>query len=200
MMINELTKFNPPLPPMLSDCIGILSNQRFIKLTYEATKPFWYDGKWGATFSYYAVFKPFIDHPTIAINLLDDTIDLGTDDSEPTHAIVLDRKENHIYLGTVEQVTELLKNHQETLPDYPEYSLRDWQEHFNLFNDCPQRLGMFEFFKGITEPQHLEAANLIHWLDQYITKQLIEQLVNASNQGYSQAYWIILRLQERLKQ
>jgi hypothetical protein len=59
---------------------------------------------------------------------------------------------------------------------------------------------MFEFFKGITEPQHLEAANLIHWLDQYITKQLIEQLVNASNQGYSQAYWIILRLQERLKQ
>jgi hypothetical protein len=198
-MLNQLTKFSTPLPPMLSDCIGILSNKRFIKLTYEATKPFWHDGKCGTTFSYYAVFRPFIDHPTIAINLLDDNIDLGTDDSEPTHTIILDRKENHLYLATIEHAQELLNHHQETLPDYPEYSLTDWEKHFNLFNDCPQRLGMFEFLKGITHQQHLEAANLIHWLDKYITKELIDQLVEASNQGYGKAYSIILQLQQRFK-
>ena len=195
-MLNKLIKFQTPLPPMLSNNIGILSQKRFIKLTYEGTKPFWSDGKSGATFSYYAVFQPFIEHPTIAINLLDNDVDLGTDDSEPTHAILLDRKENYLYLGSISQVKNILKNYQETLQNYPK---PDWNKREEIVNEYPQRAGMFEFMMGITQQQHLEAINLIQWLDNYINDDLLNQLVSASNNGYSKAYFIINKFMSRLQ-
>jgi hypothetical protein len=197
IMLNQLIPFSTPLPPMLCDSIGIMSNQRFIKLTYEATKPFWTDGSFGTTFSYYGVFDPFINHPTIAINLLDNSIDLGSDDTFPTHAIILDRKENKIYLGNVETVNQLLAKYQESISEVNQLTLKQWEE--TLTNN-PQKLGMFEFFGNINQSQQLERANLIHWLDQQITTELIDQLVSASNQGYPKAYFIILQLKQRLQQ
>lgn len=196
-MLNQLIQFQTPLPPMLCDTIGIVSTQRFIKLTYETSKPFWTDGSFGTTFSYYGVFEPLIEHPTIAINLLANTIDLGSDDTFPTHAIVLDRKENKIYLGSLETVNELLENHQESMSEVNQLTLEKWEE---TMTNNPQKLGMFEFFGNISQQQKLERANLIHWLDQQITTELIDQLVSASNQGYSKAYFIILQLKQRLQQ
>jgi len=195
-MLNQLIKFQTPLPPMLSDNIGIISNKRFIKLTYEGTKPFWSDGKNGATFSYYAVFQPFIEHPTIAINLLDDDIDLGTDDSEPTHAILLDRKENYLYLGNISEVKTILKNCQEILPNFPKPDWSKWEE---ISQNYPQKLGMFEFIMGVIQQQHLEAINLIQWLDNYINDDLLNQLISADDNGYSKAYFILNKFMSRLQ-
>lgn len=194
-MLDQLTKFQPPLPPNLSDYIGIVSQNRFIKLTYELSKPFWSDGTNGATFSYYAVFQPFIEHPAIAINLLDENIDLGTDDTEPTHAILLDRKEDCMYVGEVSVVKNILKNHQEILPNLPEPDWSKWEE---ISQNHPQRIGMFESMIGISDQQHLEAINLIQWLDHYISDDLINRLIKAEDKGFGKAYYILAQFTNRL--
>jgi hypothetical protein len=58
-----------------------------------------------------------------------------------------------------------------------------------------QRLGMFEMF-GNTNPQARQAtAELVQWLDQQITGELIQQYIQLANRGN----WTAVRALDTLK-
>lgn len=96
-----------PMPAMLPDVVGVNSDRRFFRLNYEGSKPFWSDGRAGATFSYVAAYEPFVDHLAVAINLFD--VSLGHDDEPPSHALLIDRANAAVYVGEYGEVSRFLR-------------------------------------------------------------------------------------------
>ena len=61
-----------------------------------------------------------------------------------------------------------------------------------------QRLGMFEMF-GNTNPQaRQQTVELVQWLDQQITEELIQQYIQLANQGNGTALRVIDALKLRI--
>lgn len=80
-----------PLPPMLLTMARVKGDSRFTALYYRGSKATWNDGRIRATFPFYTVWQPYIEHFAITIHLFD--AHLGSDDYEPTHALVCDGRE-----------------------------------------------------------------------------------------------------------
>ncbi|MEG4397416.1 hypothetical protein [Microcoleus sp. BROC3] len=63
------------MPPMLPGMVGV-NNTQYFALYYQGSKATWSNGRAMATFSYYAVYAPLIEHITLAIHL--ESYNLGT--------------------------------------------------------------------------------------------------------------------------
>lgn len=189
-----------PMPPMLPSVVGISSDRRFFRLNYEGSKPFWSDGRAGATFSYYAAYEPFVDHLAVAINLFD--VSLGHDDEPPTHALLVDRANAAVYVGEYGAVSRFLhRQHPPRRPPTPEEieeanKQLDELEKLNL--DQLREMGMFEFVFGPKPEQHDRCAEMVAWLDQYITEELIRSYVAAAEAGRFEAFHYLNRLKQRI--
>jgi len=84
------------VPPMLPEMVGV-SDSQYFALYYQGSKATWSNGRATATFSYYAVYAPLIEHITLAIHL--EPYNLGSDDELPEHAILCDCVHRKMYVG-----------------------------------------------------------------------------------------------------
>lgn len=158
------------LPPMLLEMAGYNGNARFVAFNYYGSKATWHDGRGAATFSYFSVYSPFIDHPVIALTLRGANADLGSDDSEPTHSLVFDRQDNSIYLGRGSEVSRFL-NSQHPPVEAVELTAEMLEEIESQIvaemSDVSkwQFRGMFELFAP-AENRRAETESLTKWLNE----------------------------------
>ena len=182
------------MPPMLPGMVGV-NNTQYFALYYQGSKATWSNGRAMATFSYYAVYAPLIEHITLAIHL--ESYNLGSDDELPEHAILCDTVRHKMYVGAYKEIDYfLLQQH----PHEPsQLTAQEFEEAVKAVESMTleqmQRLGMFEMF-GNTNPQARQAtAELVQWLDQQITEELIQQYIQLANLGN----WTAVRALDTLK-
>ena len=182
-----------PLPPMLLQMAGVSVESRFISLYYYGSKATWSDGRSCATFSYFHCYEPLIHHFAVAIHLY--PYHLGSDDEYPTHALVCDRVEEKLYVGSREEVEQFLEaQHPPRQPITSEaweairaeLALKQQPDIAQM-----QRLGMFELFGPPNPSMQQEAIELIHWLDQHIDEALVLKYLKAAKAGNHQAIFAI---------
>lgn len=180
---------NVPLPPMLLEMAGVKGDSQFVAF-YYSSKATWTDGRSSATFPFYAVWQPYIDHIAIAIDLFD--CNLGSDDETATQALVCDRTGEKVYVAPYKEAMSFLERQH---PPRQEITQEQWEEIKAQLEAQPplsmeemQELGMFEMFAP--NPKHKEKAiELIHWLDRYIDEALIRRYIEAASNGDVRAAW-----------
>ena len=171
-----------PMPPMLPEMVGV-SNTQYFALYYQGSKATWSNGRGMGTFSYYAAYAPLIEHIALAIHL--EPYNLGSDDVFPEHALLCDCALNKMYVGTYEEIDYfLLQQHSDKLPQVTE---QEFEVTLKALEDMSleqmQKFGIFEMF-GNTNPQaRRETAELVQWLDQQITEELVQQYIQLANRG-----------------
>ncbi|MEG3925600.1 MULTISPECIES: hypothetical protein [unclassified Microcoleus] len=187
------------MPPMLPGMVGV-NNTQYFALYYQGSKATWSNGRAMATFSYYAVYAPLIEHITLAIHL--EPYNLGSDDELPEHAILCDTVRHKMYVGAYKEIDYfLLQQH----PHEPsQLTAQEFEEAVKAVESMTleqmQRLGMFEMF-GNTNPQaRLATAELVQWLDQQITEELIQQYIQLANRGNWTAIMALDTLKRRISE
>lgn len=199
---HNFTLLSVPLPPMLPKMIGVVGNSRYFSIAYWGSKATWSDGRGLGTFSYFGVYSPLIEHPALAIHL--EVYNLGSDDLPPTHAILCDRLEQKMYVGNYAEVEKLLETQHPPVPNLSPEELSQLQEQIALnmadFNlEQFQRLGMFELLTGHNQQQKQELVELVQWLDQLVTEDLLQQYVEAAENGNLTAILVMEKLLQRLQ-
>jgi hypothetical protein len=185
------------MPPMLPGMVGV-NNTQYFALYYQGSKATWSNGRAMATFSYYAVYAPLIEHITLAIHL--EPYNLGSDDELPEHAILCDCVRNKMYVGAYKEIDYfLLQQHSDELPTF---SQQEFEAAIKALEDMSfeqmQKLGMFEMF-GNTNPQaRQQTVELVHWLDQQVTEELIHRYIELAKRGNYTAMMAIETLKRRI--
>ena len=183
-----------PMPPMLPEMVGV-SHSQYFAIYYQGSKATWSNGRAMATFSYYAVYAPLIEHITLAIHL--EPYNLGSDDESAEHALLCDCVHHKMYIGAYQQIDYFLSQQHSDEPF--QLTAQEFEEAIkaveNMSLEQMQKLGMFEMF-GNTNPQAREqTAELVQWLDQQITEQLVQQYIQLANRGN----WTAMRALDTLK-
>lgn len=198
----DFRKLPIPMPPMLPEVVGLRSDHRYFSLSYEGSKPFWSDGRAGGTFSYFAAYESFINHPTVALHLFE--ADLGSDDGPATHALLIDRQTSTVFIGDYGAVQGFLsKQHpprRAPTPEEIEEMNRQLAELEQMNLDQLRELGMFEFLLGPQPQQQERCLEMIAWLDGFITEELIRSYIAAAEGGEPLAFYHLRQLQHRLQQ
>lgn len=202
-MLNDLTAIPVSLPPMLAEMAGFdRITSRYIAISYCGSKATWTDGRSSATFSFYTVYEPLINHMALACYLW--KYHLGSDDEYPTHSLLCDRVENKLYIGQVKAVDEILNSQH---PPAKPMSQSDWEQAKKLIEAMPspsfedlRQMGMFEMFGKTSEKQQQQKAELTRWLDAQITdlRALIARYVAAAKEGDYNAVCILRALRRRI--
>ncbi|MEG4036038.1 hypothetical protein QUA03_19655 [Microcoleus sp. S36b_A4] len=199
MLGTHFIELPVPMPPMLPSMIGV-SNTQYFALYYQGSKATWSNGRGIATFSYYAVYAPFIEHIALAIYL--EPYNLGSDDEMPEHAILCDCVHHKMYVGAYKEIDYfLLQQHPQESPTFSEQEFEEAVKAVkNMTLEQMQKLGMFEMF-GNTNPQaHQATAELVQWLDQHITEELIQQYIQLANRGNWTAITALDTLKRRISE
>jgi hypothetical protein len=184
---------------MLPGMVGA-SNTQYFALYYQGSKAPGRNGRGMGTFSYYAVYAPLIEHVALAIHL--EPYNLGSDDVFPEHAILCDCALNKMYVGSYEEIDHfLLQQHSEKLPQLTEQEFEETLKALeNMSLEQMQKLGIFEMF-GNTNPQaRRETAELVQWLDQQVTEELIQQYIQLANRGNWTAIMALNTLKLRISE
>lgn len=165
-----------PLPPMLCELAGYEGSTCYVMFYYLGSKATWDDGRSQQTFSFYGVWQPWIDHIAMRLHWLD--ADLGTDDSEPTHCLLADTRENQVYLALWSEAHQFCTAQH---PPAQPLTQEQWQAIQQQLERQPQpsleqlqELGMFEMFGPPRQAQE-KATALTAWLDQFVTEALVRQ-------------------------
>ena len=159
-------------PPNLAELIGYPGAARYVAFYYMGTCATWDDGLASATFSFFGVYSPLIEHPVMAIHLLD--ADLGSDDGPPTHALVVDREGGAFLVGSYDDAIRLVRS------QFDEEARRAAGERYAAIFGEPttldefQRAGMFEVFAPGVESR-TDTEGLLRHLDRQITEELVRR-------------------------
>jgi len=159
-----------PLPPMLLELVGVDKEHRFVFLYYWYGKPTWSDGESCTGFPFYTVWQPYIQHEAMQGQLT--VCDLGSDNEEPSQALVCDRVYEKVYIAPFAEAIQFLNNQQ---PKTQLVAVRHWQAmkaqafaYTRVTFDVMQSEGMFETFLPPTPEQKHRASELVAWLDKYV--------------------------------
>lgn len=198
MLLEQMLLLPVPLPPQFVRLADYKGEERFLGTYYAATNGMLSDGKLTRSVSYFSVYAPLVNHPAIFFYVKRAGADLGSDDTEATHALILDLQENRIYLATAPIARRLLDTQ---LPQY-QGELEAEGEPFDLetfiadlLKTKPQTLeefhniGMFEIFGGAARAEaNKDAQEMREFLDQYIPADMsqIERLFYFSKFGVYQ--------------
>jgi len=199
MLGTQFIELPVAMPPMLPEMVGV-SNAPYFALYYQGSKATWSNGRGMGTFSYYAAYAPLVEHIALAIHL--EPYNLGSDEVFPEHAILCDCALNKMYVGTYEEIDHfLLQQHSDKLPQLTE---QEFEETLKALEDMSleqmQKFGIFEMF-GTTNPQaRRETAELVQWLDQHITEELIQQYIQLANRGNWTAIMALNTLKLRISE
>lgn len=176
------------LPPMLPEYIGISSSSRYFSLYYMASNATWSDGRSIGTFSFYGIYQPLIDHIAIDIHLWN--CNLGSDDSQATHALLCDRTEEKMYVAGYGEIEEFLESLHPPLPKR-QPTKEEWSEIKNAIaqkfwqkrDHDLQSQGMFEFLGQISPKMQQKRLELVQWLDCQMTKEILDSYIQEANNG-----------------
>lgn len=94
-------------PPQLERLMNYEGSARYLGIYYAATDARWNDGREDYPWSYWA-YSPLINHPALVLDLVG--ADLGSDDTKPTHWLMLDRADRALYLGTPAEIGQQLRS------------------------------------------------------------------------------------------
>lgn len=185
--LADFTEIPVALPPILMKMIGYPANARYVALYYMGSKSTWNDGRGLATFSYYSVYQPLIEHPVMAAHLFD--AHLGSDDEYPKHALLCDRVERKFFVGDSAQVLRFV--HQKHTGEQVDNEII--AEHEREIDEPTtaadfNRLGMFELFTAPDVGAQRDTALLRQWLDGYITEELLNKLLDMIQKHDLRAY------------
>jgi len=197
MLGTHFIELPVPMPPMLPEMVGV-SDTQYFALYYQGSKPTWSNGRAMATFSYYAVYAPLTEHIVLAIYL--EPYNLGSDDELPEHAILCDTVRHKMYVGAYKEIDYfLLQQHPKESPTLSQQKFEEAVKALeNMSFEQMQKLGIFEMF-GNTHPQaRQQTIELVQWLDQQITEELIQQYIQLANRGNYTALRTIDRLKLRI--
>ena len=185
-----------PLPPMLSALTGHNGTGRFFSLCYLSTKATWSDGWHSGTFSYHAAYEPLVSHPAIAEHLYGRH--LGSDDSLPEDALLCDRQDGQIFVGNYDEIERFLREQNARPPVPTAEDLERMRQHLAALTPEEMReRGMFEFLFGPSPEQRQLGGELVAWLDQFITEDLLQRLTASAEAGNLYAAQIVLRFIRR---
>lgn len=154
---NTFIPIPTPLPPMLLEMASVKVESRFVALNYQGSKATWSDGRSSATFPFYTVWQPYIEHIAVAIYLFD--YNLGSDDYKASHTLICDRTQKRVYIAKCDKAERFLNSqHPKRQPITPQ----QWEEiKDRIAQQAPpemsqlQELGMFEMFMP-SLPEHRE--------------------------------------------
>lgn len=151
-----------PLPPMLLELVGVGKEHRFVFLYYWYGKPTWSDGDRCTPFCFYTVWQPYIQHEAMQRQLA--ACDLGSDNEEPSQALVCDRCSGKVYIAPFGSALAFLNNQQEQTQLV---AVRHWQAmkaqafaYTRVTFDVMQKVGMLEMCLPPT-PEHYAASKRV---------------------------------------
>jgi hypothetical protein len=144
--VKGLTPLHAPVPPILAKAIGYNGEARYVAFhwTPYGDEAEYSDGHRSATGNWQA-FLAYIQHPAVSPFLRD--YDLGSSDSDATHALVLDRENLEILIAPVKAAQAFLT---EQWP--PEPPLRMSQQEYVA--------KITESLKHITQPDDLDIEEI----------------------------------------
>lgn len=178
---EQFSEIAVQLPPNLMKLIGYPGEARYVALYYFGSKATWSEGRASCTFSYYNAYQPLIEHPVMAVHLLD--ADLGSDDGYPTHALICDREKRVFLLGAWDEAQKFIGEQHTAEPSAEEIeSFREALESPTTPEAMHQR-GMFEFLLRPSESAKHDRELLTQWLDSFISVKLIEDICQRFQQG-----------------
>jgi hypothetical protein len=182
MLGTQFIELPVAMPPMLPSMIGV-SNTQYFAIYYQGSKATWSNGKGMGTFSYFAVYAPLKEHIALAIHL--EPYNLGSDDVFPEHAILCDCTLNKMYVGAYREIDYfLLQQHSREFTELTEQEFEAAVKAVeNMSFEQMQRLGMFEMFGNTNQRARQETVELVQWLDQQVTEELIQQYIQLANRG-----------------
>lgn len=182
MLLEKMHLLPVELPPQFLELAEYAGEQRYVGVWYSATQACLADGRMMRGVSYFAVYAPLVNHPAISYYVRQAKADLGSDETFPTHCLLLDRAENKIYLGEYNRVQQLLNTqYPNTAADF-EDELKRAAELMLQHNNAKtladfQRLGMFEMFgnsPNLNSKTYKLCEEMQKFLDQFLPSELIE--------------------------
>jgi hypothetical protein len=198
--MQQFTLLPVPMPPMLPGMVGT-RNIQYFSIFYQGTNATWSNGRGAGTFSYWAVYAPLIEHPALAIHL--EQYNLGSDDELPEHAILCDCTERKMHVGSCREIDRFLQQ-QHSVSQLTELTPQELEQALKAVRDLSleqmQRLGMFEMFGNTNSQARQETAEMVKWLDGYITEDLIQQYAELANRGNWMARGTLENLKRRILQ
>ena len=170
MIPRSFKELAVPLPPMLLELAGVGKEHRFAFLYYWYGKPTWSDGESCTGFPLYSVWQPYIGHEAMQRQLA--AYDLGTDNEEPSHALLCDRSKEKVYIAPFGSAIAFQGNQQ---PKTQVVAVRHWQAmkaqafaYTRVTFERMKTVGMLEMCLP-PEPEHMQQAiALVDWLDDYV--------------------------------
>ena len=203
-MLLNFNLIPTPMPPMLPAMVGLPENSLYWSICYYGSKATWSDGRNMSTFSFYGVYQPLINHIALSIYLW--PYHLGSDDEYPMHALLCDRTEKKIYLGEYELVKQFLDS-QHPPQQRQTITLRQWEEikshieaEMAAWTEADfKRRGMLEMFGNIRYYQRSKRMQLVHWLDQQVTNDLLRRYIEEAKDGNYNAIFALKQLQARIE-
>jgi hypothetical protein len=104
---KSLIAINAPVPPNLATAIGYKGDARYVAFNWTpyGDEAEYFDSRRSATGNWQA-FLAYIQHPAVSPLLQD--YDLGSSESEATHALVLDQEKLEIFIAPVKEVRKFL--------------------------------------------------------------------------------------------
>lgn len=174
---------------------------------YYSHKPTFTDGGYLFNFSYYDIYEPFIKHPLVlhelykASKFFNERIDLGSDDSEPTYLLLLNREERTVEIARHKDGIKFLRNQyppvkpsilteeqKNKLVDKMEVELANLKAKLdnNSMHGLRKR-GMFEMFTSPSIESQLSKEMLIREMDKQIGDELINLYAEYFRISYEEA-------------
>lgn len=167
---RSFQKLDVPLPPILLELAEISKKHRFVVLYNWYSKPTWSDGKNCALFCFHTAWQPYIQHEAISRQLIG--YDLGTENEEPKHGLVLDILQGKVYVAAIDAAIYFLNSQH---PQMQLISACHWESvktqelaYSPVTFDVMQKVGMLEMCVP-SEPEHMyQVRALASWLDKYV--------------------------------
>lgn len=169
-VVDKFYKIPVTLPQYWMEMMGYYPRDcRYVAIYYAGSKATWSDGHSCCTFSYFGAFAPLTEHPAIAVHIAG--LDLGSDDSEATHCLLMDcndPKNIELYIAPYREGMKFIRDAAPELPKV-EMTAEELEQALQEFMQKDLRtLGMFEMFLGHSQEQYHLVEKLIQHLDKYL--------------------------------
>lgn len=103
-------------PPDLLRAIGYVGKARYVSICYDATEAMYADGRISADGCFWP-YQAFTDFLPVALFCEAEGVNVGGDDTPPTHALLIDTQEQLVYVGPRPAVRLIVRQQWPALPE-----------------------------------------------------------------------------------